>query len=131
MKTALLITLLTLSFLANAQAHLGATLSELRDRYPDKYFSIDYTNDGTKYTTADQPLGTFVYYFDPDTWITTLCIQIPNNMVALNTQVEIYNNKYVVISETKWKAYLEGGGVMNIDLIYNDSFESYIFVYTD
>jgi hypothetical protein len=37
-------------------------------------------------------------------------------MTALNAQVEIYTKKYVIVSETSWKAYLEGGGIMEIDL---------------
>lgn len=123
--------ILAFPLFANAQAHLGETLSGLKARYPDKYFKIEYANDGTKYTTAEQPLGTFVYYFDKETELTSFCIQIPKSMTALNAQVEIYNKKYVIISENKWKAYLEGGGILNINLSYDDDLESYIFFYSN
>jgi len=126
----LLTFLMFLPFLANAQAHLGESLSGLKQRYPDKIFEIKYTTDGSKYTMAEQALGTFVYYFNNETGLTEMCIQIPDDLQALNTQVEIYNKKYVILSETSWKAYLEGGSTMNISLIYNDEYETYIFYYT-
>ncbi len=117
--------------ISKAQAHLGSTLSEIKSKYPDKNFKINVTNDGQKYTTAKMGLGEFVYYFDKETNLSNLVIQIPNNMTALNTQVEIYNKKYVIVSEVSWKAYLEGGGIMYIDLQYNKDLDSYIFYYTN
>ena len=59
-----------------------------------------------------------------------MCVQIPDNLQALNTQVEIYNKKYVIISEKSWKAYLDGGETMKIDLKYNEEYETYLFYYT-
>lgn len=110
---------------------MGETLSQLKTRYPDKYFKIEYSNIGAKYTTAEHLLGTFVYYFDKETGLTNFCIQIPKVMAVLNAQVEIYNNKYVIISDNKWKAYLEGGGILKINLSYNEDLESYVFFYTN
>jgi len=52
-------------------------------------------------------------------------------MTALNAQVEIYNKKYVIISETSWKAYLEGGGLMKINLTYDKDYKIYVFSYTN
>jgi hypothetical protein len=131
MKKLIFAIALMLPILGQAQAHLGESLESLKKRYPDKYFKIEFTDDGTKYTTAEQPLGTFVYYFDEESGLTSFCIQIPDNMQALSAQVEIYNGKYVIISDTKWKAYLDGGGILNINLTYNENLESFIFVYTN
>ena len=130
MKKLLLIFVLALSFFSNAQAHLGESFAGLKSKYPDTYFKIETTSDGTKYTTADHQLGTFVYYFNGETGLTELCVQIPNDLQALNTQVEIYNKKYVILTESSWKAYLDGGNTMNISLIYNEEYETYIFYYT-
>jgi len=113
-----------------AQAHLGESFSGLESRYPDLTFEVETTNDGTIYTTAQQLFGTFIYYFDGETGLTNLCVQIPDDLQALNAQVEIYNKKYVIISETSWKAYLDGGSTMEINLIYNEEYETYIFYYT-
>ena len=131
MKKVIFALILVLPMICKAQAHLGESLSGLKARYPDKYFKIEYTNDGSKYTTAEQPFGTFVYYFDKETGLTNLCIQIPRSMQALSAQIEVYNGKYVIISDKKWKAYLDGGGILNINLIYDEDFESFIFIYTN
>jgi hypothetical protein len=113
-----------------AQAHLGSSLHEIRTLHPDNIFSLDYTSDSSLYATTKMPLGTFAYYFDKTTGLSTLCIQIPNNMTDLNTQVEIYNQKYVVKSKTEWLAYLEGGTMMSIKLKYDSKDEMYEFIYT-
>lgn len=130
MKKLIFALIILLPIIGKAQSHLGESFSGLKTRYPDKYFKIEYTNDGTKYTTAKHLLGTFVYYFDGETGLTYMCIQIPDDLQALNTQVEIYNKKYVIVSESSWKAYLDGGGTMNINLTYNKEYEKYIFYYT-
>lgn len=131
MKHLIVALILSIPFLSNAQAHLGSTLSEIKAMHTDKIFTTDYTNDGTKYASVEMPLGTFIYYFDGETGLSNLCIQIPNDMKALNTQVEIYNRKYVIVSETSWKAYLEGGGLLKIDLEYKEAQKLYVFYYTN
>jgi hypothetical protein len=118
-----------LPFIGKAQAHLGVSLSDIKAQYPDKVFTIEYTKVGVKHASASMDLGSFGYYFDKVTGLTNLCIQIPHNMTSLNTQVEIYNKKYVIISETSWKAYLEGGGLMKINLIYDEENKFYYFTY--
>ena len=75
-------------------------------------------------------MGEFIYYFDGDTGLSYYCIQIPDNLEALNAQIEIYNQKYVIISETSWKAYLGGGGTMKINLTYDKEYDTYLFNYT-
>lgn len=130
MKKVILAFLMALPLIGKSQAHIGSTLADLKARYPDKTFKIEYANDGTKYTTANQTYGTFVYYFDNETGLTKFCIQFPDNMTALNSQVEVYNKKYVIVSETSWKAYLEGGGIMKINLTFDEKSKLYIFYYT-
>lgn len=121
--------LILIPLLGNSQAHIGSTLSDIKSFHPDKVFKIDYTDTGIMYASANMHFGTFVYYFDSETGLSKFCIQIPDNMASLNAQVEVYNNKYVIISETSWKAYLEGGGVMEINLTYNEEYKLYVFYY--
>lgn len=130
MKKLIFALILMLPLLGKAQAHLGSTLTDIKAMHPEKVFTVDYTNDGTKYAITDMPLGTFVYYFDAETGLSNFCMQIPNDMTALNTQVEIYNKKYVIVSETSWKAYLEGGSIMKINLTYDEENKLYVFTYT-
>ncbi len=131
MKNLFLTLIVVLPLFANAQAHLGSTEWEIRSIYPDKVFDKRYTSGGIKYIKAKMQLGTFFYYFGGKTGLSKMCLQLPESMIALNTQVEIYNNKYVIISETSWKAYLEDGGIMEISLLYYDDLKAYVFVYTN
>ena len=118
-------------FISKSQAHVGATLSDIKALHNDKIFTTDYTKDGTKYAYAEMQLGIFYYYFDNSTSLSYLCVQIPYDMKSLNNQVEIYNRKYVIVSETSWKAYLEGGGMLKINLEYNEEKKLYIFYYSN
>jgi hypothetical protein len=129
MKKILITILLALPILCNAQAHLGESLSGLRKRYPGEEIKIDYTKDGTKYALMAHDYGTFAYYFNNSGTLTDYCIQIPYNQKALSAQIEIYNDKYVIISKRNWKAYLEGGAVLDIILTYDEDMKNYIFHY--
>ncbi len=122
---------LLLPLLGKAQAHLGSTLADIKERYPDKVFKINYSNKGQKYAIAEMNYGTFVYFFDSETGLSNFCMQIPDNMTALNAKVEDYNKKYVIVSETSWKAYLEGGIIMKINLIYDEDYKLYVFQYSN
>jgi hypothetical protein len=129
MKKLLFLLIVFLPILSNAQAHLGSTEKEIRDLHSDKTFEIGYSDDGEKYIHTFMIYGTFFYYFDKETGLSNFCMQIVDKMPYLNGQVEAYNKKYVIISDTKWKAYLEGGGVLNIILSYNEKLEAYVFYY--
>ena len=129
MKKFLISLFLLIPPVLKSQAHIGASFSELRGKFPDKKFEISYTDEGTKYTSAEQPLGLFIYYLN-DANITIGCIQIPWSLESMSAQIEIYNKKYVILSENSWRAYLEGGSTMNIKLEYNRESEVYIFYYT-
>ena len=111
-----------------AQAHLGISEIEIENLYPGKTFNQGTTNSSVYYIYAVMPLGTFYYYFDAS-GVTTSCVQIPNSVMDLNSQVDIYNGKYVTTSKTSWTAYLDGGGSMYIRLLYSDDFKFYYFTY--
>jgi beta-glucosidase/6-phospho-beta-glucosidase/beta-galactosidase len=113
----------------NAQAHLGSTEQEIRGFHTDKYFKTDYTTDGIKYISTDFDFGTFYYYFNSQTSLTDLCIQIPKNSGAINAQAEIYNKKYTINSTTSWTAYLDDGGIISIKLQYNTQYKISVFIY--
>jgi hypothetical protein len=126
---ALLLTGLMYSSVASAQAHLGITESEIRNSHSDLIFKSSTTTAGSHYIYANMSLGTFFYYFNKSTGLTDHCIQIPNDLTSLNTQVEIYNKKYVATSKKSWTAYLEGGGMMYIKLLYLTEQKTYYFAY--
>jgi len=131
MKKLLFIWIALLPMLSNAQAHLGSTEAEIKAFHTDKTFDTGYTDDGQKYISAYMTYGTFLYYFDKKTGLSSYCKQIVNDMPHFITgQIEIYNKQYEIISDTKWEAHLEGGGILTIELSYNDAYKSYVFEYT-
>lgn len=130
MKRLMFLFIVFLPILSNAQAHLGSTEKEIRNLHSDKTFEVGYTDDGEKYISAFMYYGTFSYFFDKETGLSNFCMQVVTEMPYLNGQVEAYNKKYVIVSDSEWKAYLEGGAILKIKLTYDEEYEVYVFVYT-
>lgn len=130
MKKLIVTILLMLPILGMAQAHLGETEYAIKNYHPEATFKTGYDNDGQKYIYTDMALGNFTYYIDSDN-LSHYNIQIPYDMKCVNAQVEIYNKKYVIVSGSKWKAYLEGGFIMYINLYYNTESKLYYFAYSE
>jgi len=130
MKTIYSIFIFLAAFGAKGQAHLGSTEYEIRSLYPEKNWETSYADNGKKYISANFVFGTFAYYFDPETKLSNFCIQIPFNLAKLNAQVEIYNKKYVITSDTSWTAYLENGGILYIKLVYDRDTKLSYFTYS-
>lgn len=131
MKKLIFLLILILPLIGKAQAHLGSTEKEIRGLHSDETFEVGYTNDGEKYISAFMYYGTFIYYFDKETGLSNFCMQVINEIPNLNGQVEAYNKKYVIVSDTEWKAYLEGGAILKIKLDYNEEHNMYVFYYTE
>jgi hypothetical protein len=128
MKTLYLIAFLFLPFLVCAQARLGSTYADLVQEYSDQYLEIRYANDGTPYTIVNFSFGSAAHYFN-ENFLVKKSILIPYTIKDLNSIIQVYNDKYVVLSETAWKAYVDGGGIINITLTYNEDTNHYIFHY--
>ena len=131
MKKLLYFLIVFLPIMNFAQAHLGTSEKEIRNLHSDKKFEIGYNNSGEKYISTFMYYGTFIYYFDKETGLSNYCVQIVNEMTYLNGQVEAYNKKYVIVSDTEWKAYLEGGSILKIKLSYNEEYKFYVFNYSE
>lgn len=131
MKKLMFLFLILVSNFIYAQAHLGATEKEIREFHDDKTFETGYSDNGEKYISTFMNYGTFFYYFDKETGYSNFCMQVIDELPYLNGQVEAYNKKYVIISDTEWKAYLEKGGILNIRLDYNEEHKVYVFYYSD
>jgi hypothetical protein len=130
MKKLIFILILVLPFLGKAQAHLGVTLASIKELYPDKKFKVwSYNGDSSRCASTDMSYGNFTYYFGND-GLSFMCTLVPKSLTALNAQVENYNKKYVILSETSWKAYLEQGEIMKINLEYMKEQKENVFFYT-
>jgi hypothetical protein len=130
-STSILIFLFFCCIKTFSQAHLGYTEEQVRAYAPNQTWVDGMSNTGERYISTDYSLGSFVYYFNKSTGLCDGCTQIPSSMINLNSQVQIYNQKYVVTSKTSWTAYLEGGSIMYIELKYSDELKLYYFSYKD
>ena len=115
---------------AKGQVHLEVTESSIRELHPDKKWTTSYTDKGVKYISSDMTYGSFTYYFDKESGLSDFNIQIPFNLVTMNGQVEAYNKKYVITSDTSWTAYLENGGMIYMKLIYSEENKLRYFTYS-
>lgn len=111
------------------QARLGKTEVEVRSTLSDVDFTRGWTKDGNKYLMAKLPQGAFIYYFNQD-GKTNYNVFAPVSIETANAQAEVYNGKYTITSPMSWTAYLDGGGVMKIQMIYDEEYAGYIFIYT-
>lgn len=131
MKKLAIIFFLFFTFNAKGQAHLSSSESSIRAIHSDKIFTTGYTDEGNKYISTDMVYGSFTYYFGKENGLSYYNIQIPFNPATMNGQVESYNNKYVITSDTSWTAYLETGGMIYIKLIYNENSNIRYFSYSN
>ena len=129
MRTFYVLLMALLPLVGNGQAYLGSTFSEIKANHPEISFKEDVTDSGIKIISASMPYGTFFYYFEKASGLSTVCLQIPYDMKSQNSQIEIYNKEYVIVSESSWKADLEGGAIMMIELLYDEKSKSYFFRY--
>lgn len=125
-----LIIALLFPLIVNGQARLGRTESEIRADFPDREIKRDWTKQGTKYLMISLDHGVFIYYFDTK-GISDFNIYVPENLTYANTQAEIYNKKYVRMSDTSWTAYLNDGAIMKIYMVYDEDLKKYIFKYEE
>ena len=112
------------------QAHLGASESSIKKLHSENTWTINYTKKGIKYISSDMVYGNFTYYFDKETGLSDFNIQIPFSLESMNGQVEAYNKKYVITSDTSWTAYLEDGGMIYIKLVYSEENKVRYFTYS-
>ena len=52
-------------------------------------------------------------------------------MKDVNAQTEIYNNKYVILNDHSWKAYVNNGGLIYISLDYYVDSKLWVFSYSN
>ncbi len=130
MKRITLFILMIIPLLGITQARIGSTEQVIKNEFPDKTWSTGRLSDGkAKFISTDFDYGNFTYYISDSTKLCYMCIQMPKDMVSLNTLVQMYNGKYSINSKTSWTAYLEGGSIINITLKYIDEDKIYAFYY--
>ena len=129
-RTLLTILFAIISVVVFGQVRLGYSASEIKSEFWESSYNqkSGYDDDGDYYISIKIENATVVYYFNSDK-VCYLTFIIPDNQGALNFYVELYNKRYVVVSETKWKMYSENG-IANIELLYPES-GGYFFRWTN
>ena len=108
-----------------AQARIGSSATDIIREFSDKNLKWDRMNDGTKYLWCDDDRISVYYIMDEKSVCQTTYI-IPNNQGVVNYYCEKFNKEAVIISDTQWKLYTNGG-VLYIKLIYPES-GGYLFM---
>jgi hypothetical protein len=107
--------------IAVAQSRLGSTQDQIRSEFWEKRHEMQsgYDKDGNAYTSIRTRNSTVFYYFNTAGDCTATFI-IPDNQGALNFYVELYNSRYVIVSNRHWKMY-SSSGIAEVKLIYLDN----------
>jgi hypothetical protein len=130
MKKLITLFLILIPLFGISQAMLGSTEQEIRQNYSDRTFTSGLTTDTyDRYISTDFQYGNMTYYFNDSTHLCRLCMQIPNDISAVNSLVQLYNGKYVIITKTSWDAYLPEGTIMHIILRFAPDSKIYLFYY--
>jgi hypothetical protein len=120
-----LVTLIIFSNNTEAQARLGSNKSEIMKEFSEKNIKVNLTDDGEEYLSFESNISVNLYYLDKD----EICYNVvifPKDNSAINTLVEFYNDKYVVIDESHWKMYTSNG-IAQIDLIFFENSAMFIW----
>ncbi len=127
-KAVLFFTLSFLSFLSFGQGRIGFTAEEIMADFPDYKFVHGVTDNGIKFIFSDDfKRGEVVYFFD-EQGKSFLTMIVPRTTMDLNALVQLYNYKYVQISDTEWKAYLQNGSILKIELVNTDDLGMVIMI---
>lgn len=131
MKRNLLTLILIMFYLSYSygQARIGYSAQEIKSEYWESEYNTTsgYNEDGIYYVSLETEKAFVIHFFNTDK-ISVMSLISPNNQGALNFYVELYNNRYVIVSSTEWKMYSKNG-ILNIKLIYPDD-GGYYFIWT-
>ena len=129
MKKLLIVLLIMFAFFANSQVRLGYTSYEIKKEYSALGYTVNsgYGDDGYLFYSINFSDVVCFYSFGKDD-ICTMCIILPKTSERVNGLSEKYNSKYTIISDSHWKAYMEGGSIADITLQYTKEY-GYFFMW--
>ena len=92
------------SLFTSAQPRNGFTYSEIKTEFAGSKMETKVDEDGVTYLILDGTDMFTMFYFDKDGEC-YMSVIAPQTMGMLNGIVQMYNQKYVIISATEWKMY--------------------------
>jgi len=124
------IALLAILITGTSQARLGYSEKEIRKELYGVELEVSNSDDETYTLGFESAYGAFFYIMDTNTKICEFCMYVMNSQGSVNAMVESFNGKYVILSDTEWRAYTDAGGMVDIALQYNYEHGLYAFIYT-
>ena len=128
MKKLVLLALFAIPIFCHAQIILGHTISFLQSKFSDGIISIRTDDSGKQSCDMIYENSDYFYYFD-EAGECIRVVEIAFSNEKVNQQVDLFNKKYVSLSETHWKVYLNNGAYMDIYFNYNREIDKYVFMY--
>jgi len=125
MKKLILLLLLIPTF-GSSQARLGSTRSQIYTEFAELIPTFSNTSDGMEYLVVNIEDIMVLHYFNEEAVCTTSVIY-PETQGALNSLVELYNNRYVVISPKSWRMYSSAGNYADVKLVTNNQVTFFIW----
>lgn len=118
-------------FIITAQISIGSTIEELKAKFPNMSFDLKTSPSGILTAWSAYGENVLIYLFDKNKEVYKVHEIIKaENTAFLNAQVNAYNQKYVIVSDKSWKAYLPNGHIMTIALEYDKTVNKHIFTYS-
>lgn len=114
--------LMLISVTVFSQARLYSSFDEIKEEFnhPEFHLISGIDEEGDLYINIFTTRTTTMYYFDKDN-ICIITFIIPDDEGELNYYVELYNKKYTILSEKKWRAYFTDG-YANIELVFGKNY---------
>ena len=122
MRKAILLMILVfgLSLSAMSQAMIGFNMSEVRDNFPDAKWSYGIWEEENRLQsmTFEDDNMAVIFYFN-SSYVCFITAIVPKTQGFLQGMIEKYNSRYVVVNDTSWKFYTNGG-VLKCTLEHTD-----------
>jgi hypothetical protein len=129
MKTILLFLVMLLPLVSTAQPMFGYSPSEIRQQHSDVSWSYNkWGNDKDKMVMQFQTDDLqYSYFFNEDN-ISIYTFIAPLTQGMLQTMVELYNQRYVIVNKNEWRLYKDGS-IYTAKLLMLEN-EQYYFMWT-
>jgi len=129
MKKLVLAAFMFCGTLSYSQARLGSSYSDIYDEFRASYPQTRTTDDNELLmVVSSEKLQT--YYYFTNSKVCYRCVIYPKTEGALNGLVEIYNNRYVIVSSTEWKMY-SNGSIASVKLITYDGITFFMWEFIE
>jgi hypothetical protein len=122
----LILLILLIPTLGSSQARLGSTRSQIYTEFAEVIPTFSTNSDGMEYLVVNLDKIMVLHYFNEMAVCTTSVIY-PETQGALNNLVELYNNRYVIISPRSWRMYSSEGSYADVTLVTNNQITFFVW----